>query len=103
MVYINKTTLEKEIIDNYCSSCHRRKDFKNVECLDCKIRSILLLIDDIPCFDDFIPKEKVNKLVNFFANQLKENCPIPLGKCPNEDDWDCEDCWKVILENKFLI
>ena len=47
MVYINKTTLEKEIIDNYCSFCRRRKDFSNIECLDCKIRSILLLIDDI--------------------------------------------------------
>ena len=103
MVYINKTILEKEIIDNYCSFCHRRKDFKNIECLDCKIRSVLLLMDDIPCFDNFTPKDKVNKLINFCVDKLKDGCPFPLGKCPNEDDWTCEHCWKIALEERFLI
>ena len=101
--YINQTTLEKEIIDNHCSLCRRRKDFNNIECLDCKIRSVFLLIDDIPCFDDFVPKDKVNKLINFCADKLKNNCPLPLGECPNKDDWTCEHCWEVFLEGNFLI
>jgi len=100
--YIDQSILEKEIIDNHCSFCRRRKNFNNIECLDCKIRSILLLIDDIPCFDNFVPKEKVNGLVNFCADQLKKNCPFPIGSCPDDDDWDCEDCWKIFLEGNFL-
>ena len=110
MILIDKIDLEEQIDKYYCQSCHKSKNFDPLDCIDCKIHSIARLIDDIKTFDEFVPKERYDKLVQFCASHIN-GCPNKL--CFDidfsdydfgcmDDSWDCNDCWREILREKFF-
>ena len=109
MILINKTELEEEI-ERYCKPCRKSKDFHPLDCLDCKVHSIIHIIDSIEEHTEFVPEEKYNKLAWLCAPHMN-SCPYNL--CPDidftdydlgctDDSWSCEDCWRAFLIEKFV-
>lgn len=109
MILINKTELEDKI-EQYCQPCRKSKNFHPLDCFDCKAHSIINIIDSIEEHTEFVPEEKYDKLVRLCAPHMG-SCPHNL--CPDidftdydwgctDDSWECDDCWKEFLREKFV-
>ena len=111
MILIDKIDLEERIEKYYCQSCRRSKNFNPMNCVGCKVHLIVGLINNVKAFDEFVPEERYDKLVRLFASHMDGYCPRKL--CPdidfsdydfgcNDDSWECSDCWREVLREKFF-
>ncbi len=111
MILIDKINLEEQIDKYYCQGCRKSKNFNSLDCIGCKVHSIVKLINDVKTFDEFVPEERYDKLVQLCASHMDGYCPNKL--CPdidfsnydfgcNDDSWECSDCWREVLREKFF-